>query len=332
MAKKTKRKKKRGKGPGKGAKLLLAVLVLGLFSLFLYKAFESINEALNASKRVEAVVDLELGTSGDGPGQFREPWGVATDEQDNFYVSDFGGARVQKFNPRGEQLLVFGKPGKDPGEFNQPSGLFVDSKGNIYVCDTFNHRVQKFDPQGKVLKVWSHGFFGPRSITGNNRDRIYVVDTGNHKIQVFDPDGNFLKEWGGFGTGDGKFREPVGSVVDPDGNLYVADSDNNRIQKFDPNGKFLTAFKVSTWKGKNEEVPYLAFSQGFLYASNASGKSVVKYDPSGKLLSICRKKDKDGFFTATGLAADRQGRFYVVERGPGRIARFSVPAAVPPSK
>jgi DNA-binding beta-propeller fold protein YncE len=208
----------------------------------------------------------------------------------------------------------------------------VDLKGAIYVCDTFNHRIQKFDSKGQFLKVWSHNFFGPRSITGNNRDRVYVVDTGNHKVQVFDPEGNFLSEFGGFGTGDGKFREPVGSTVDSEGFLYVADSDNTRIQKFDPMGKFISSFRVSTWRGKNEESPYLAFGQGFLYASNASAHTVLKYDLTGKLVAILKRKEKDGFSTATGVAADHQNRLYVVERGPGKVARFLIPSGLAPQK
>jgi len=337
MAKKNNRKKagkkKTKNGIGKGAKIFL--VFLGLFGLMLvfYVVFDAVNKALNASRSVNVAVDLEVGGSGDGPSQFKEPWGVATDSADNFYVADFGGQAVKKFTPGGEMVLSFGKSGKDPGEFNQPSGLYVAPQGDIYVCDTFNHRIQKFDSKGNLIKIWSHGFFGPRSIVGDNQNRIYVVDTGNHKIQVFDTDGNFLMEWGGFGTGDGKFREPVGVASDNGGFIYVADSDNLRIQKFDSNGKFVSAFKVSGWRGKNDESPYLALSQGYLYASNASSKVVLKYNLSGKLLAIFHKKDdKDGFSTATGVAADHQNRLYVVERGPGKVARFTIPPESAPAK
>lgn len=326
------KKRKKKKGPGKGTKVVVVLLSLGFLILILYKVFDQVNKAISAAKSVEVTVDMEMGGTGEGKGQFKEPWGIATDSENNFYVTDFGGDQVKKFNPNGEQVMVFGKSGKESGEFNQPSGLYVDSKGNIFVCDTFNHRIEKFDSKGNVLKVWNHSFFGPRSVTGDDKNRIYVVDTGNHKVQVFDPEGNFVAEWGGFGTGDGKFREPVGSAVDPSGFVYVADSDNLRVQKFDSQGKFVSSFKVSSWRGKNEESPYLAFAPGCIYASNASAKTVLKYDLAGKLLAILKKKDKDGFFTATGLAIDRLNRIYVVERGPGRVARFAVPASSAPLK
>jgi tripartite motif-containing protein 71 len=343
MATKVKRvrdsKTKKGgkKGLGKGAKVLIVLLALAFATGILSFMVTNLKDAVDASKSIQVAVDLEIGSSGDGPGQFKEPQAVATDSQGNFYVSDFSAHRVQKFDPTGASIASIGKEGKDEGDFEQPSGLYVDPQGNLYVCDTFNHRIEKFDPEGNFLKSWSHGFFGPRSIVGSSLNRIYVSDTGNHKIQVFDTEGNFLQEWGGMGTTDGKFREPVGVAADPQGNIYVADSDNLRIQKFDPNGKFIASFKISTWKGKNDEVPYLAFGQGYLYASNSSQNAVLKLDPNGKLVSICRKNnkdaklDKEGFSRAAGVAIDGQNRIYVVEKGFGKIARFNVPPA-PPTK
>ena len=40
----------------------------------------------------------------------------------------------------------------------------------------------------------------------------------------------FLTKWGGFGSGDGQFRFPVGVAVDGSGYVYVLD--DNRVQKF----------------------------------------------------------------------------------------------------
>ena len=238
-------------------------------------------------------------------------------------MTDFSGQSVRKFDVSGKEVLFFGEPGKGPSQFNQPSGIFVDKTGQIYVCDTFNHRIQKFDSNGKYIKEWSHSFAGPKGI-GGDESRIYVVDTGNHKIQVFDTEGKFIKEWGSFGRENGKFQEPEGCVVDPGGYIYVADSDNLRIQKFDLNGKFLAAFNIPTWRGKNDEMPYLALSQGVLYASNGSEKAVLKYTLSGNLLGIY-KKQGTGFQGAAGVAVDNQGRVIVVERGIGKVARFTIP-------
>ena len=325
-------KRARKKGIGKGAKALALFFGLALAAIVVWLVSSSISNAVSAARTVPVDVDAEWGGEGDAPGQFKEPECIAVDSAGNLYVSEFSGHRVQKFDPTGHALLAIGHKGDGDGEFNQPSGIYVAPDGSIYVCDTFGKaqdsigRIQKFDAQGKFLKAWSHNFFGPRSIAGDGQNRLYVSDTGNHKIQVFDRDGNFLTQWGGMGTTEGKFREPDGLTLDPQGNVFVADSDNLRIQKFDPNGKFLGSFKVSTWEGKNKELPYLAFSQGFLYASNASQNAVLKYDPNGKLISIYKRKgDKAGFQRAAGVALDGQFHLFVVEWGNYKVARFTPP-------
>lgn len=326
---KSKKKPVKAKKSKKGIKIFLVLFGLAFLTVLLYQVVSLLNKAITEAKTVFVNVDYEVGTPGDGPGQFKEPCAVATDSQGDFYVSEFSGHRIQKFDPNGAPLLSIGKEGKDEGDFEQPSGLFVDAQGEIFVCDTFNHRIEEFDKAGKVVKAWSHSFFGPRDIV-ESQGRLYVTDTGNHKIQVFDMDGKFLMEWGGFGTAPGKFREPVGITADPLGNLYVADSDNLRIQKFDPNGKFLGAFRVATWRGKNDELPYLSFAQGSLYASNASQNAILQFDPNGKLTALFRRKnDKAGFAGAAGVAVDGQDHVFVAERGSGKVARFTVPPVMP---
>jgi len=324
--KKMKRKSKR-KPLGKGAKLFLMFFSAVVLVMVIYLFVDRIQDAINKSKTVFVPVDMEVGASPEA--KFQEPKDVATDSENNFYVSDFGLGTVKKFDSTGKLILTIGQLGNHPndengpGEFNQPSGLWVSQNGLIYVADTFNHRIQVFDADGNSVKIWTHSFFGPRDVTGDNNGKVYVVDTGNHKIEIFDTNGNFIKEFGGHGTSEGKFDEPVGCVVDSKGFLYVSDSNNNRIEKFDSNGKFISSFKVSTWHGKNEEVPYIACYQDNIFASNASGKSVLRYELNGKLIAVY--KTKDGFAAPQGVAVDGLGHVYVTEAGIGRVARFGLP-------
>jgi tripartite motif-containing protein 71 len=324
MRKREDKKKNERKPIGKGAKAILLIFGLFVAAIGLYVVYDKVSRGIILAKTVMVQLDLELGSAGEGGNQFKEPWDVAVNTSGDIYVTDFSNHRVQKFDGDGVPIRMFGTKGKAPGQFEQPSGIFVGQNGDVYVCDTFNHRIQKFNSKGKVLKVWSHKFFGPRCIAGDNQGRLYVTDTGNHKVQVFDEDGNFLKEWGGNGIAEGKFREPVGCVVDSAGFVYVADSDNLRIQKFDPNGKFVSAFRVATWRGKNDEVPYLAFHQGFLYVTNTSEKCVLKYETTGKLRAIYSRKV--GFQMISGIAVDSQNRILVVEKSISKVSRFPIPS------
>lgn len=310
---------------GRGARVLLVLLGVSVGAAFLALGVQEARRFAWESKRVEVVPEAEWGGEGEAEGRFREPWGLARDPSGNLIVADFNNHRIQFFDPRGRLLKTLGRRGKGPGEFEQPCDVHVDPDGTLYVCDTFNHRIQKFSAEGRFLLQWSRSFFGPRGITGW-KDRIYVVDTGNHKMQSFDRDGRFLREWGGPGEEDGRFREPVGCAVDPQGVLYVADTDNRRVQKFDADGKWLASIAVPTWEGKSAEMPYLDFAGGFLYVGNSSRGAVLKMTPEGRVTAVYVKKGEGGFGYTAGVAVDAgTGRVYVAEKGRHRVSAFREP-------
>jgi hypothetical protein len=85
------------------------------------------------------------GITGHGVGQISYiATGLVIDEDDNVYVAENTGDRVQKFSPDGVYLGVLGSTGSGNGQFNNPYGLAMDSNGDLYVADSNNHRIQKF--------------------------------------------------------------------------------------------------------------------------------------------------------------------------------------------
>jgi DNA-binding beta-propeller fold protein YncE len=137
-----------------------------------------------------------LGTIGDKPGgefgSFSFPSFVAVDAEGNVYVTDTLNARVQKFDPDGKFVTVFGQLGSNWGEFDKPKGVAVDSFGNVYVADSGWSNVQIFNPKGQVLL-----FFGgrgpvpgmmknPLALAIDRNNRIYVGDYLNHRIGVYE--------------------------------------------------------------------------------------------------------------------------------------------------
>jgi DNA-binding beta-propeller fold protein YncE len=88
-----------------------------------------------------------FGRSGEGPGEFRAPAGLAFDREDNLYVTEIGNHRVQVFDKTGKFLTMWGRKGSAVGEFGNPHGIIVDrNTGHVYVADTSNNRVQVFEP------------------------------------------------------------------------------------------------------------------------------------------------------------------------------------------
>lgn len=98
------------------------------------------------------IVDIQ--GEGSGPGQFeswiegeRWWWGqVATDRDGFVYVGDPGNYRVQKFDPQGNFVTMFGVRGTAPGQFEGAVALAVDGFGAVYVLDRGRMRVLKFVP------------------------------------------------------------------------------------------------------------------------------------------------------------------------------------------
>ena len=92
-----------------------------------------------------------FGTSGEGPGQFDDPTGVAVTAE-RVFVADSRNGRIQVFDRQGTFLRAFGERGDEPGQFGRPMNLTVDGD-KLYVPEYFNDRVQVFSLDGEPLTV-----------------------------------------------------------------------------------------------------------------------------------------------------------------------------------
>jgi DNA-binding beta-propeller fold protein YncE len=236
------------------------------------------------------------GKAGEGPGEFREPRGVAIDAAGHVIVADALNHRIQKtavgttsFLERpGEPILAFGKRGKGEGELETPTGVAVDAAGNILVVDTDNHRVQIYDPQGKFLSGFGKQgngngeFYRPSHIAIDPKGRIFISDTGNNRIQIFDSKGKYLSSVGSVGSKPGLFAEPKGIALDKAGNLWVVDRRNHRLQKFGPDGRFVGVYgKQGADKGQFSFPEDMTFGgSGRLYVTDGMNGRIQVFKPT----------------------------------------------------
>ena len=138
--------------------------------------------------------------------RFNSPYGVATDNAGNVYVSDSANDTIRKITPSGVVSTLAGLSGHagstngngNDARFWNPQGLAVDDKGNIYVADTGNNTVRKITPMGVVTTL--AGLAGASGTTS------------------------------GVGA-DACFNSPGGVAVDRTGNIYVADTNNHAVRK-----------------------------------------------------------------------------------------------------
>ena len=142
------------------------------------------------------------GNIGRGPGEFRNPYGIALgNEGKHIYVSDCLNGTIKKYDYKGKLLNEWGSYGEAKGQLKYPADLAMDSRGLLYVSEEVNHRIQVFDSNGKSVRI-----IGKK------------------------------------GGKPGEFNSPLGLAIDKEDILYVVDYLNRRIQKMNVNGKVLMDF------------------------------------------------------------------------------------------
>jgi gliding motility-associated-like protein len=220
---------------------------------------------------------------------FASPRGVATDDNGNVYVGDFGNNLIRKISPGGDVTTIAGTltaGAANSAGFNEPEGLTVDPSGNIYVADMYNSVIKKITPAGVVTIVAGNGvgttknLFYPYDVAADNSGNIYVADTFNNLILKITPGGvvTALAGSGAMGTADGmalsaSFSYPSGLVVDSQGNIFVADTYTGLIRKITPAGM------VTTVAGNVSKT----FADGTKAAAGFAGPVGLALDGNGSL-------------------------------------------------
>ena len=172
-----------------------------------------------------------------------DPWGVAVDQHNNVYVSDYDNCRLYKFDKSGKFLKSIGQKGSGEGEFIRPLGMTVVDD-EVIVCDTGNHRLQVFTSDLVfVRQIGSLGsgngrFNTPFDVAHDKEGNLYITDFGNNRIQVFSTQGKFLSVL----VVRGHITRPRGicvckelvyiSQTKEDGKLYVFDKDGHEVCSF----------------------------------------------------------------------------------------------------
>ena len=143
-------------------------------------------------------------------GVFRNPTGIAVDNNGNVYIADSWNDRIQKFTSDGHFITKWGTRGSGDGQFRSPTGIAVDNLGNVYVADFSNDRIQKFTSDGHFITKWGTRGSGdgqfqfPTGIAVDNDGNVYIADSWNDRIQKFTSDGHFITKIESIELDDGK--------------------------------------------------------------------------------------------------------------------------------
>lgn len=259
------------------------VLAMDDGSLSIADQFSSVLRRLGTDGLVEtwAGVAGEEGTDdGDrGAARFGQPWGLISDRQGGYFVSDAGNHLIRHIDADGQVTLHAGGPTlrgqtfvdgpRLDARFLAPHGLALDGTGNLYVADAANHAIRKIALDGEVTTVAGVGLPGfedgpgggarfnhPVGLVLVDDATLLVADAGNHLLRkvVLQPSGALVSTLAGLppldeiprpGRQDGRgpsagLNTPLGLLADGEGAFLVADSNNSLIRRVTLDGEVAT--------------------------------------------------------------------------------------------
>ncbi len=282
------------------------------------------------------VTAISDGMKGTDKGKFDSPAGVAVDSGGNLFVLDTNNARIQRLDPDGNVLEIFGDPGSADGLFSNPLRLRFSSEGILWVADTDNDRLQSFNTKGQFLStVGSLGqgpgqFSRPIGITFDLSGNMWVADSGNHRIQKFGPGMKnvlaIIPENSEPSSKKGFFNTPWGVACDVTGTVYVTDTENHRVQRFLKDGTYVSSFGTpGTKPGEfNKPTDILIDRVGNLFISDSGNNRMQKFDPQGKFICEWGKAGNLAreFQNPQQIAEGQDGTMYIADCGNHRIQKY----------
>ena len=150
------------------------------------------------------------GDGGQATAALLEPSGIALDDQNNLYISDFNNNIIRKVHAKTGIISTIAGTGKtgDAGDKGpsstallfSPSGIDIDPKGDIYIPENGESLIRKIDKSGIITTIAGNGKAG---FSGDGQSATSAQLNGPTSVAVDDATGNY----------------------------YIADRNNNRVRK-----------------------------------------------------------------------------------------------------
>lgn len=193
-----------------------------------------------------------------GPGRrFQQPAGVAVDQDDNIYISDYALGMILVYDKYGRFLHYLGN---HHGEnmYAGPTGIAIDRKaGHLYLADTPRHLVLMMDLEGNVLKqagresqlsgddglkirreIDPGGFSDPTEIAVGE-DKVVVLDSAGTEVHIMDLACNPIAQ---FRVAHRANEQAAGISIDQQGHIYISHVNGPQIEVYDQHGRVIGGF------------------------------------------------------------------------------------------
>jgi DNA-binding beta-propeller fold protein YncE len=198
------------------------------------------NRLLKADLRGERLG--EFGSAGRGPGAFLGPQYLAADPGGYLYVTDWGNARVAKYDLDGNFILSF------KGPLTSPTGIAA-REGEVFVADRSRGAVLRFDSSGNFLQEYG-GLSGPEGIAFRDPGTLLVAD-GNRLLD-FDLQ---RESWRTLADLSGQAGRITHLSVSANGDLYAVDFDRSRVLVLSEMAEMYTGLAVQVERVLSNSFP-----------------------------------------------------------------------------
>ena len=249
-----------------------AIIATGLLTAFCATALGEISHKYTTSFGAEA-------STPSNPYPLSEPTAVAVDNSNgpsagDFYVTDTGHWRVEKFTAGGALILMFGKEVNETAD-NSPGSTEVEKD----VCTVSSGDTCKTGVPGDGDPG---GFVRPEYIavdgsTGPSGGDVYVGDVGGEgisgSVSKYSPSGGLIRTWGVAGEISG-FSRLFGVAVDPNGSVFVL---SNYVSWYNQDGSLRSTFEGPR---STEEHGVAVDAEDNLYKVDGSG-GIIKFSDTG---------------------------------------------------
>jgi hypothetical protein len=214
------------------------------------------------------------------------PQGVGVDSNDDVYIADTNNQRIREVKKNVINTIAgngnYGYGG-DAGpateaEITHVYALSINTAGTVVTFPDYdNCRVRQFTIGGDINTVAGNGSCGyngdnqpatqaelnaPQGIAVNSSGTFYVSDNNNYRVRDFKVGGNIATAAGNGSSSDSTIVNgvpptgvtlsyPLGSFVDPSGDIYVADTNNEEIRESVKSSGVVNTFAGNGTRGWN---------------------------------------------------------------------------------
>ena len=270
-----------------------------------------------------------IGQTGENPGQFLKPAGIAIDPKGNIYIADTDNHRIQKFDQQGKLLFFIGGFGWEREQFQYPVDICANNTLDVFVADYENQRIERYDRDlNWIASIYTDPSLDERlqlgfinSVDYSRHGELFAVDSENKRILKFNTLQEPVSSYGDYDWGQGVLTDPVKICVGPDDMIYVSDRGDGRIFVYDYYGNFLNTIGDEILKSPSGLFLY----NTILFVTDTELNKIFAFQTSGqKIFEFGAPGDKIGAFQNPGDIAFYQNKLYVADTDNNRIQIFNL--------